>query len=137
MEDRHLGFLKGHHDERRPRRRTGSPGRLNPLIALLFVALWAGMVYGGYYYAKQYFDQSIQNVQQTNAVNVQMLEARLDTLSADLKEIENALRSAGLTLSNSDTTQKELNKKIEKLDKQLQELERSLKILKEAPNAAR
>jgi len=107
------------------------------LIALSLVILWGGMVFGGYYFARQYVELSIRNVQKTNATSVETLGGRLDTMSAQLKDIENTLRGAGLTLSSSDSTQKELNKKIENLDRQLQELERSLKTLKEAPNAAR
>ena len=38
--------------------------------------------------AKYYFDQAIMSVQQTNAMNVQTLEARLESLSADIAEIK-------------------------------------------------
>jgi septation ring formation regulator EzrA len=95
--------------------------------------LWAVMVFGGFFLAKQYFDQTIMAVQQTNAVNVQTLEARLDNLGANVKEIRESLATAGITLSSSDSTQKELNKKIEELDAQLKNLEKSLNILREAP----
>lgn len=117
-------------------RRKGSLG-LSILCVLLAVFIWGGLVYGGFYIARQYIDRSIQKVQQTNAMNVKALEDRLETMSGEMREIEKRLGMAGQTLSSSDSTQKELNVKIQKLDVQLQELERSLKILKEAPNAAR
>lgn len=103
----------------------------------ILVALWVVLVFGGFYAAKVYFDRSIKSVQQTNAMNIQALEDRLNSLSADMKSIESALKDAGHSLSSSDSTQKELNRKIEDLDRQLRELEKSLKILKEAPNAPR
>ncbi|OPZ71901.1 MAG: hypothetical protein BWY80_01233 [Firmicutes bacterium ADurb.Bin456] len=107
--------------------------RFRPGYWLLAFILWAVMVFGGFYLAKQYFDQTIMAVQQTNAVNIQTLEARLDNLGANVKEIKESLEVAGITLSSSGLTQKELNKKIEELDSQLKDLEKSLKILREAP----
>lgn len=117
----------------RPETRT----RERVLSVFLAFTLWCAMVFGGFYLAKQYLDRSIHSVQQTNAMHVQELEDRLDRLSVDLRGLEEALRSTGHSLSSSDSTQKELNRKIEDLDRQLEELERSLKVLKEAPNAAR
>ncbi|MFZ5634427.1 MAG: hypothetical protein ACOY40_16460 [Bacillota bacterium] len=107
--------------------------RASGVYVFLVIVVWVGIVFGGFYLAKQYIDQSIQSVQQTNAMQVQTLEARLDALAKEMKEIEETLENAGVALSSSDTTQKKLDDKIEKLDKQLQELEKSLKILKEAP----
>ncbi len=112
----------------REKRKRSSPGSW--FVAFI---LWAVMVFGGFFLAKQYFDQTIMAVQQTNAVNVQTLEARLDNLGANVKEIRESLATAGITLSSSDSTQKELNKKIEELDAQLKNLEKSLNILREAP----
>ncbi len=103
----------------------------------LAVVLWVGIVFGGFYLAKQYFDHAIQAVQQTNAVHVQTLEARLENLTLEVSEIQKGMKTAGRTLSSSDSTQKELNKKIEDLDRQLKDLEKSLSVLREAPNAAR
>jgi peptidoglycan hydrolase CwlO-like protein len=108
-------------------------GGLSPAHRFLAFMLWLGVVCGGFFLAKYYFDQAIQTVQQTNAMNVQTLEARLESLAADVGEIKKDLNSAGRTLSSSDSIQKELNKKIEELDSQLKELEKSLNILREAP----
>jgi len=108
-------------------------GGYRPVYWFLAFMLWLGVVCGGFFLAKYYFDQAIQSVQQTNAMNVQTLEARLESLTADVAEIKKDLNSAGRTLSSSDSVQKELNKKIEELDIQLKELEKSLNILREAP----
>lgn len=118
-------------------RRNKDQSTTPSLHYFILVALWAVLVFGGFYTTKVYFDRSIKSVQQTNAINIQALEDRLDNLSADMKSIESALKNAGQSLSSSDSTQKELNRKIEDLDRQLRELEKSLKILKEAPNAPR
>lgn len=103
---------------------------------LLMVTLWFVLVFGGFYLAKQYIDQSFLTIQQTNAYNVQVLENRLDTLHRDMEDIKEALQGTDETISSSDSTQRMLNMKIEELDKQLKELERSLRILKEAPDAS-
>ena len=103
------------------------------LLSVMLVILWGGMIYGASYYAKQYIDKSIQSVQQTNAMNVRVLEDRLSNLSAEMQEIKHALQDTDQVLSGSESTQQALNNKIDALDKQLRELERSLKILKEAP----
>ncbi|HPU35672.1 MAG TPA: hypothetical protein PL078_07310 [Bacillota bacterium] len=108
-------------------------GGQRPAHWFLAIMLWLGVVCSGFFLAKYYFDQAIMSVQQTNAMNVQTLEARLESLSADIAEIKKELNSAGRTLSSSDSIQKELNKKIEELDIQLKELEKSLNILREAP----
>jgi uncharacterized protein HemX len=126
-----------HYEGMGPERRKKPGSRVYLPSILLIVVLWGGIACGSFYFAKQYIDRSINRVQQTNAINVKALEDRLDTLSTGINDIEQALTNAGLTLSSSDTTQKELNRKIERLDQQLQELEKSLKILKEAPDAVR
>lgn len=118
------------------RKKTRRSPWLTVLAVIIIISLWGGMIYGGYYYAKQYFDQSINNVQQTNAMNIQKLEDRVSSLAVEMEEVKNALKDADQTLSSSDDTQQELNDKINKLNNQLKDLERSLRILKEAPDAA-
>ncbi|MCD5407552.1 MAG: hypothetical protein LRZ99_07665 [Desulfotomaculum sp.] len=104
-----------------------------PVLIFLAVILWGGMIYGAAYYAQQYIDQSIQSVQQTNAMNVRNLEERLNVLATDMQEIKQILQDTDQVLGGTEDTQQALNNKIAALDKQLQELERSLHILKEAP----
>jgi len=121
----------------RPPQPGQRPDRSRGFIALAAVLAWFFLVCGGFYIAKLYVDQSLQDIQQANAINVKELEGRLDAISGDVSAIQDALGQAGTTLSSSGTTQKELVSRIEKLDSQLQDLEKSLTILKEAPNAAR
>ena len=99
----------------------------------LIVAAWVLMVVGGFYAGKLYIDRCFETVQQTNAIHVQELENRMDSLAAEVDEIELALQDADQTLASSSSTQENLNQKIENLDQQLQQLAKSLNILKEAP----
>lgn len=107
--------------------------RNNFLGIVLIIVLWGGMVFGGFYTAKNYIDRAILKVQQTNAMNVQAINERLDTIAADMKNLENIVGTAGQSISSSGNIQKELVERIELFDQQIQELKRSLDILKEAP----
>jgi|GEM_PF-989948 len=120
--------------ETRQDRKKSKSGGAGVLIAVL---LWGGLVFGGFYTTKHYIDKAIQKVQQTNAMNVQAINERLDTLTSDMKGLKSVLRDADQTLSTSGSLQEELNEKIVMLEQQLKDLETSLKILKEAPNGAR
>jgi len=124
-------------DSRETRKAKKSSPAIKVLLVFLVVMLWGGIVYATGYYARQYIDQSIQTVQQTNAMHIRTLEDRLNVLSGDMQEIKEALQNTDQTISSSDSTQRELNNRITELDRQLQELQRSLMILKEAPDAVR
>ncbi|MGI6451964.1 MAG: hypothetical protein ACOX0E_00530 [Syntrophomonadaceae bacterium] len=101
----------------------------------LVVFLWLALVCLGFYLAKEYIDNSLQNIQQNNAMNIKILEERIGEMTEELRQIEFALSEADETLSSSSFTQEKLNEKIEELDQRLSELSASLEILKEAPNA--
>ncbi len=107
------------------------------LCIFLLLLVWGGLVYGGFYIARQYLDKSINNMQQTNAMNMQEVNERLDSLNLELNNLRKEISNTDKTLSSSGSIQVELNQKIEVLDKQLKNLEKSLNILKEAPNARR
>lgn len=117
-------------DKPLPKKRKPRPLWPGVLAVLLF---WGGLIYGGFYYAKEYIDCSIQSVQETNAMQIQGLEERLSAIQSEMESIEDALKDTDKTLSSSDATRQDLSKKIEALDEQLQRLEKSLNILKEAP----
>lgn len=120
--------------ETKQARRTGRKNTgLKVVLFLLSLAVWCGMVYGGFYYSKQYLDQSILKIQQTNAMNIQELNDRLINLAAEMQDLKKLLSNTDQTLSSSGSLQRDLNAKINMLDQQLQNLEKSLKILKEAP----
>ncbi len=102
-----------------------------PLVVAA-ILVWAGLIYGGFYLAKDYVDNSIQKVQETNAMNVKVLEDRLNSINTEMKEIKSALAQTDETLASTNSTRQELNQKIEELDKQLKALEKSLNILRES-----
>lgn len=124
-------------DSRETRKAKKPSPAIKVLVVFLVVMLWGGIVCATGYYARQYIDQSIQTVQQTNAMHIRTLEDRLEVLSSDMQEIKEALQNTDQTISSSDSTQRELNNRITELDRQLQELQKSLMILKEAPDAVR
>ncbi len=113
-------------------RSTKSGGKI-VIYILLFLLFWGGLVYGGFYLTKQYFDQTINNLQQTNALNMQEVNEKLAGLNNELYALQQAISNTDDTLSSSGDIQEELTEKIEILDEQLKALEKSLKILKEAP----
>lgn len=103
------------------------------LIAVLCGLAWWQITLRGYEMAKGYIDQSVQEVRQENAVNVQELQGRIDVLGQEMTQLRESLDSAGSSISNSATVQQRIDERLGNLDKQLKELEKSLKILKEAP----
>lgn len=113
-------------------RRPKSGGKVFLYFVLLFL-LWGGLVYEGFYFTKHYFDQTINNIQQTNAMHMQEVNEKLAGLTNELYALQQAINNTDKTLSSSGDIQEELNKKILVLDEQLKALEKSLKILKEAP----
>lgn len=116
------------------RRRKTRPGKwLGIFYCFLFFLFWGGLIFGGFYITKDYLDKSISNIQQTNAMNIQELKDRLDSLTNEMVGLKQALSSTDQNITSSGSIQVQLNKKIEQLDQQLKGLEKSLNILKEAP----
>ena len=118
---------------RQDRNRHGAGGAGLVIVVLL----WGGLVFGGFYLAKQYIDKAVQRVQQTNAMSVQAINERLDALNSDMRGLKEVLSTADETLASTGSLQRQLTEKIAALEHQMQDLETSLKILKEAPNGSR
>lgn len=115
------------------RRKKTSSKKAGFIYVLLFLLIWGGLIYAGFYFTKQYLDNTINNIQQTNAMNIQEVKERLDSLANEMIALKSELSSTDETLSSSSSIQEQLRKKIDLLDAQLKNLEKSLKILKEAP----
>jgi len=115
------------------RRKKGTMRLFDFVCVFFFLLIWTVLIYGGFYFTKQYLDTALHNVQQTNIVNLMEVKERLDSLSGEMKALQNELINTDQTLSSSGNIQAQLNRKIELLDTQLKNLEKSLKILKEAP----
>ncbi|MDD4665636.1 MAG: hypothetical protein PHC81_03685 [Clostridia bacterium] len=118
-------------------RKTGSLKGIGFVYVLVLLLLWGGLVYGGFYFSKQYLDKTINNIQQTNALNIQEIKERMESLTNEMIALKSELSNTDQTLSSSSSIQAQLNQKIDLLDRQLKNLEKSLQILKEAPNARR
>ncbi|MDX9873169.1 MAG: hypothetical protein RBT41_12255 [Clostridia bacterium] len=107
--------------------------RNNLAGALVIFVVWCGLVFGGFYIAKNYIDQTILKVQQTNALNIQAIENRLNDIQNGLQNLEDFVGVTGESISSRDSIQEEMMQKIAEFDRQIQELKNSLNILKEAP----
>lgn len=57
-------------------------------VILALVILWASLFVGGFWYARQYIDQMVLEIQETNALNVQNLEEKIQSLSTEMKIIK-------------------------------------------------
>lgn len=113
------------------RERSGNSG----VAVFIMILLWAGLVGGGFYVGKTYLDRSIEEIKQTNAMNIQVLTERIASLNTQIEELQQLIGSTDAALSSSGNIQMQLNSKIEMLTQQMSALEESLRILKEAPNA--
>ncbi len=124
-------------------RRDGSrKKRINPLwrqlaVILVPVVLWAGLLYGAYYYATDYINKVVRHVEQTNALQVQVLEDRLDAIQFELAQMKEALADADQVLARSEQTREALHQRINDLDRQLERLEESLNVLRKSPDVSR
>ncbi|HAG11782.1 MAG TPA: hypothetical protein DCK76_10505 [Desulfotomaculum sp.] len=118
-------------EERDVKKKVGF-NQLRVILALVF--LWACLLVGGFWYARQYIDQKVLEIQETNALNVQDLEEKMQSLSAEMKIIKESLTQTDKTLSSTGTASEEVKKHIEEMDKQLKELEKSLNVLQESGN---
>lgn len=102
------------------------------LPGLLLVLIWLGLSGYGFYYAHNYFEQSLKRIAETNALNLQSLEDRLNALEEQMQNINQTLDQTGSSLDSTTTASIEVNKRINQLDEQLKALEKSLKILQES-----
>lgn len=118
---------------RRTRQKKRSPWPTVLGISLL-VLVWAGLAYGGYCYATQYVEQTVREIQETNALNVKTLEEDIQSLRQEMKAIEEALSQTDKTLSSTGSASEAVNQRITELDAQLKKLEQSLNILMEKGN---
>lgn len=105
-------------------------------MAALVAALWGGLLFGAYYLVTGYIDRSVRTVQETNALHVQALEERMETISAELAAVKGVLADTDQILSGTDSTQEALMQRIEALDHQLGKLEQSLDVLRRSPDVA-
>ena len=116
--------------EKRKQTRPG-PGMLGIFIMLI---LWAGLTYGGYYYATDYVQRTVREIQETNALNVKVLEEDIQSLREEMGAIQEALDQTDKTLSSTGSAGEAVNERISLLDDQLKKLEKSLNIMMESGN---
>lgn len=125
------------------------PVWLPSLTGFALLILWLGMVYAGYRYIdlrlardhaqmQEYIQRSIQEVRETNALNVQDLQQEIQNLEKEMQNVRQAMEKADQTIStSSSTTRQALDDKVKELDQRLKDLTQSLKILQEDKSATR
>ncbi len=107
---------------------------LRALAIGTLVLLWLGLAGAGFWYARQYVQQTVREIQETNALHVQALEEEIHALRGEMQRIEEALAAADRTLAGTSSASEEVNERISQLDQQLKKLEKSLNILQESSN---
>ncbi|KUO67328.1 MAG: hypothetical protein APF84_07220 [Gracilibacter sp. BRH_c7a] len=115
--------------------KKGKKLKLNIIIFSILIALWIGIVYSAYIYAKNYLDTAIANIRQDNAMNITEIREDITILSTEIKNLRTSMEDTGVVISGTSDVQSRIDKKLLNLENQLQELEKSLEILKEAPDA--
>jgi len=118
------------------RQEKRKPTVSGPRILGIFIMLilWAGLTYGGYWYATDYVQRTVREIQETNALNVKMLEEDMQSLREDMSAIQEALAQTDKTLSSTGSAGEAVNERISQLDVQLKKLEKSLNIMMESDN---
>ncbi|MEW9671371.1 hypothetical protein ABLT31_21265 [Ammoniphilus sp. 3BR4] len=122
-------------DRRREKKRLA----IQILLVTLVVAVWGGLLYGGYYLANQYIqetrlyvDQQLNEIKQQNQQQVTLLQTELLKVHEELGLIKEELAFADETLNGSNQTKTALQERMALLDSQLNQLKTSLKQLEEA-----
>ncbi|HHV63532.1 MAG TPA: hypothetical protein GXX46_00395 [Peptococcaceae bacterium] len=105
------------------------------LIFSILIALWVGIVFSAYIYAKNYLDAAIANIRQENARNIAQIKEEITILSTEIQNMRTSIENTGVVLSGTSDVQSRIDEKLLNLENRLQELQKSLQILKEAPNA--
>ncbi|MCF6093701.1 hypothetical protein L1765_06825 [Microaerobacter geothermalis] len=115
-------------------RRTGK----TIMVFFLSVLVWASLAYGGYRLGFSLINQStaalqqsIDDVKESNALQLQRMTEQMKSLEFELQLIEESINQTDSQLSDSNTTREALINRITELDKQLEELKKSLQKLKE------
>ncbi|MEW5920056.1 MAG: hypothetical protein AB1796_03685 [Bacillota bacterium] len=126
------------------------------LLAVLIIIGWAGIIYGGYYYAtkhlqetEQFFAGQIEELLLANArieekitgtmqsfyLELEQTNAEIVQIRGELQMIQEELALTGETITGSDKTRQSLQERITELDKQLTSLKEQLKKLEDAVRA--
>ncbi len=121
------------------------------ILLILSLSLWGSLLYGGYWLANQYINESrvyidtkveqIEEQNQQQIENVKALQTELDKVHEELINIKDELvyiqeylALTGETLNGTDKTKEALDKRIDQLNAQLSDLQASIQRLEDAAN---
>lgn len=152
--------IKKTNEEKKENEKVRAKGRAKKIkiviSTFLIIILWAGIVYGGYHYGKQYLRQTEQRftdqletlVDENKKIEagikgtMQAFDDQLVSSNQDLLQIRNELNIiqeelalTGETITGSDETRLSLQERISELDRQLASLKEQLEKLEEAVRA--
>lgn len=119
---------------------------LKVIVFLLSVAIWAALVYGGYYVAntfiedsKNYVDQRIGEVKELNHQQLEQLiydikdvQVEIANIESELTIIQNDLKLTEEVITGADKTKLSLQQNIVELNKRLDQLRVAISRLEDA-----
>ena len=118
----------------RKRHRTTRKKALSIVAAVL---LWLCLLGGTYYLAAMYLQQTLQEIREENAAQVNDLSERLEAIQVEMAEMQAVLAETDSILAQSDEAVQEVDRMIDKLNRQLAKLEETLQVLGMSPDAPR
>jgi chromosome segregation ATPase len=128
---------------------------LNIFIFLVLITVWAGSIYYGYFYVKDYIDvklntvvEKIETVKETNTGNfdivnnqiknlnddINNLKAEIISLQDNINDLNETLESIESLTEDNAVIKETLSKKIKLLSAKIELLNKNIQILQEAPN---
>lgn len=124
--------------------------RLKTALSFIFLLiLWAGLVFGGYFYAlkqmqvmSQHFSEQVGELKEENqrigeelAGAMQSFQNEMQQVQSEMALIREELELAGESITGTDSTRQGLQERMAELDKQLASLREQLRRLEEATRA--
>lgn len=133
-----------------PRKQPNRSRLYKTMAVILTIAVWGGLLYGGYYLAntyiqknQEYIDEKVAQIKEQNHqqlkdfksdINKEItnVQRNLDQVETNLTAIEKNIESTEEVITGANKTKKSLQEKIDELNKQLNELKTALKQLEDA-----
>ena len=132
--------------------RGNSASKVKIILSLLSIILWVGLIYGGYFFAVDYFEESnayldekIEEVKLQNETALTELQRfneelqystdELALIKDELAYLKESLQLTGESITGGDETRLAIEERMKELDKQLAELQKQLVKLEEAARA--
>lgn len=153
--EKNTGSVKQQSDYRqlKTRKKPKRQGQNTAALIVLALLLWAGLIYGGYFFAMKHLQATEQNflnqidvlklenqrIHEEITATMQLLHDELDNFNGEMIQIrgemnmiQEELELTGESLTGTDQTRLSLQERITELDGQLAALKEQLRKLEEA-----